>query len=70
MSSSSSATDLNALREKVVSLTVDLQDKSKLLVILENRTEEERQEVQRIERRVNEEYSVIMEVCFHQVQWQ
>lgn len=53
------------IREKLINLSVDLEDKTKLCQILEQKIRDERKTLGLVEARCEEKFLVIIEVIFH-----
>lgn len=52
-----------SVRDQLISLSVDIEDKGKICSLLERKIEDERQQLARVEVSMNENYENIIEVC-------
>lgn len=61
-STKSAAPSYHSIRETMISLTVDIEDKDKVCEVLQSKINQMRQEISRIERSLEEDYTSILEV--------
>ncbi len=63
-----------SIRDQLISLSVDIEDKTKICALLERKIDHERSLLAKVEGSVNEEYDAILEVnrtflILHQFAW-